>query len=107
LREDDRANAAAAFSAALSAADTLLTGAQGPIDVLYAKGLASAGQAVTGESGAAQAALGAFEQALAAAPAPGLRARALRQLDVLVPADPGGVLTGIRRVLAGQPRDTA
>jgi tetratricopeptide (TPR) repeat protein len=107
LREDDRANAVAAFSAALSAANTFLAGTQGPIDVLYAKGIASAGQAVTGEADAAQAALRAFEQALAAAPAPGLRARALRQLDLLLPADPGGVLTGIRRVLADQPRDTA
>ena len=71
LREGDRTNAAEAFSAALSEANTLLTGTQGPIDVLYAKGIASAGQAVTGDSGAAQAALRAFEQALAAAPAPG------------------------------------
>ena len=107
LREGDRANAADAFSAALSAANTLLTGTQGPSYVLYAKGIASAGQAVTGDSGAAQAALRAFEQALAAAPAPGLRARALRQLDLLVPADSGDVLTDIRRVLADQPRDTA
>jgi hypothetical protein len=107
LREGDRANAAEAFSAALSAADTLLTSTQGPIDVLYAKGIASAGLAVTGDSGTAQAALRAFEQALAAAPAPGLRARALRQLDLLVPADSGGVLTEIRRFLADQPRDTA
>ena len=100
LREGDRANAANAFSAALSAANTLLTGIQGPSDVLYTRGIASAGQAVTGDFGATQAALRAFEQALAAAPAPGLRARALRQLDLLVPADSGGVLMDIRRVIA-------
>ena len=106
LRQGDRANAADAFSAALSAANTLLTGTQGPSDVLYAKGIASAGLAVTGDSGAAQAALRAFEQALAAAPAPALRARALRQLDLLGPADPGGVLTEVRHVLADHPRDS-
>jgi len=106
LREGDRAHAAAAFSAALSAANTLLTGTQGPSYVLYAKAIASAGQAVTGDSGAPQAALRAFEQALAAAPAPGLRARALRQLDLLVPADSGGVLTEVRHVLADQSRDS-
>ena len=107
LREGDRANADEAFSAALSAANTLLAGTHGPIDVLYAKGIASAGQAVTGNPDAAQAARRTFEQALAVAPATWLRARALRQLDLLVPADTDGVLTDIRRVLAEQPRDTA
>jgi len=106
LREGDRANAAAAFSAGLSAANTLLTGTQGPGYVLYAKAIASAGLVVTGGSGAPQATLRAFEEALAAAPAPGLRARALRQLDLLVPADSGGVLTEVRHVLADQPRDS-
>jgi hypothetical protein len=106
LREGDRAKAAEAFAAALSAVDTLLAGTNGPIDVLYAKGIASAGQAITGNPDAAQAARRTFEQALAAAPAPGLRARALRQLHLLVPADADGVLTEIQRVLAGQPRDT-
>jgi tetratricopeptide (TPR) repeat protein len=100
LREGDRTNAADAFSAALSAANTFLTGTQGPIDVLYAKGIASAGQAVVGTPDTVQATLRIFEQALAAAPAPGLRTRALRHLDLLVPADSDGVLEEIRRVLA-------
>jgi tetratricopeptide (TPR) repeat protein len=101
LREGDRAKAGEAFSAALSAANTLLADTNGLIDVLYAKGIASAGQAITGNPDMAQAARRTFEQALAAAPAPGLRARALRQLHLLVPADADGVLTDIQRVLAG------
>ena len=99
LREGDRAKAAGAFSAALSAADTLLAGTNGPIDVLYAKGIASAGQAITGNPEVAQAARLTLEQALAASPAPSLRARALRQLDLLVPADTDGILPEIQRVL--------
>ena len=79
---------------------------QGPIAMLYAKGIASAGLAVTSDSGAAQAALHAFELILAAAPAPGLRARALRQLDLLVPADSSSVLTEVRYVLADHSRDS-
>jgi tetratricopeptide (TPR) repeat protein len=106
LRGGDRAKAAEAFAAALSAANTLLTGTHGPIKVLYAKGIASAGQAVTDHPDRAQVALRAFEQALAIALAPGLSARALRQLDLLMPADTDGVLIQGRRVLATQPRDT-
>jgi tetratricopeptide (TPR) repeat protein len=105
LREGDRANAGDAFSAALSAANTLLAGVRGPIRVLYAKGVASAGHALTGRLDAAQAARQTFEQAQTVSPTHGLRARALRQLDLLVLADPDGVLTGIRHVLAGQPHD--
>ena len=107
LREGDHANADEAFSDALSAANALLAGTGGPINVLYAKGIASAGQAVTGNPDTAQAARRTFEQALAVAYVPGLRAVALRQLDLLVPADADGVLTEIRHVLAKQPRDTA
>jgi hypothetical protein len=105
LREGDPANAADAFSAAVSAANTLLTGTYGLIRVLYAKGIASAGHALTGRPATAQAARHTFEQAQTVSPTPGLRARALRQLDLLVPADADGVLTEIRRVLAGQPHD--
>ena len=97
LREGDRANAGEAFSAALSAANTLLAGT----DAMYAQGLASAGLAVTGHPDRAQAALRTFEQAVAITPAPGPRVRALRKLDVLLPADIDGVLTEIRRILAG------
>ncbi len=107
LREGHPANAGKAFSAALSAANDLLAGTDGLIDVLYAKGTASAGQAVTGKPDMAQAARRAFEQALAVAPAAGFRARALRQLDLLAPADAAGVLAEIRRVLSEEPRDTA
>jgi tetratricopeptide (TPR) repeat protein len=107
LREGDRANADEAFSDALSAANSLLAGTRGPINMLYAKGIASAGQAVTGNRDTAQAARRTFEQALAVAYVPGLRAVALRQLDLLVPADADGILTDIRRILAEQPRDTA
>jgi tetratricopeptide (TPR) repeat protein len=107
LRQGDRANADEAFSAALSAANTLLTGTISNVHVLYAKGIASAGLAVTGKPDAARAAGRTFEQALAVAPAPGFRARALRQLDLLAPADAEGVLTEIRRVLTEQPCDTA
>jgi hypothetical protein len=70
------------------------------IYVLYVKGIARAGQAVTGERGAARAARRAFEKALAAAPLPGVRMRILRQFDLLAAADTGGVLAGIRPVLA-------
>ena len=101
LREGDHVNADEAFSAALSAADTLLAGSNSMISVLYVKGLARAGQAVTGERDAAQAARRAFETALAAAPLPGIRVRALRQFDLLAAADTRGVLAGIRPVLAG------
>jgi len=96
----DHANAHEAFSAALSAADSLLAGSNGMIYVLYVKGIARAGQAVTGERGAARAARRAFEKALAAAPLPGVRMRILRQFDLLAAADTGGVLAGIRPVLA-------
>jgi hypothetical protein len=106
LREGDRASAGEAFAAALSAANTLLAGTRGMTSVLYAKGIASAGQAVTGEDGGAQAARRAFEKALTVAPLPGVRARALRQLDLLAEADTGGALTGIRPILAEQPRGT-
>jgi tetratricopeptide (TPR) repeat protein len=102
LREGNIANAADAFSAALSTANTLLTGTRGPIRVLYAKGIASAGHALTGQPGAADAAHRAFELAHTVPPTLGLRARALRQLDLLVQADTDGVLTEIRRVLAWQ-----
>ena len=107
LREGDRANADEAFSAAVSVADTLLAGAHGMIYVLYVKGIASAGQAVTGKPDAAQAARRTFEKALTIAPLPGVRVRALRQFDLLAAADTGGVLTDIRRILAEQPRGTA
>ena len=106
LRLGDRANAADAFSAAVSAANALLTGTNGLIRVLYAEGLASAGHALTGQSDAAQAARRIFEQVQTVSPTPGLRARALRQFDLLVPADADGVLTEIRRILAGQSYDT-
>jgi hypothetical protein len=106
LREGDRANAADAFSAVLSAATSLQEGADGPICELYAKGIATAGHALTGQPGAVQAARHIFEQAQALSPAPGLRARALRQLDLLAPADADDVLTEIRRVLTRQPCDT-
>ena len=107
LRQGDRANADEAFSAALSAANTLLTGTLSNGNVLYAKGIASAGLAVTGEPDAAEAACRTFERALTVAPAVGFRARALRQLDLLAPADGEGVLTEIRRVLTGESHGTA
>ena len=100
LRGGDHVHAYEAFSAALSAADTLLAGSNGMISVLYVKGIAQAGQAVTGEPDAAQAARRAFAKALAAAPLPGIRMRALRQFDLLAGADAGGVLAGIRPGLA-------
>jgi len=103
LRQGDHANAGEAFSSALSTANALLAGTHGLADVLYAKGIASAGQAVTGNPDAALAARRTFEQAMTAAPAPGFRARALRQLDLLTPADASGVLTETRRILAEQP----
>jgi tetratricopeptide (TPR) repeat protein len=106
LREGDHQNASEAFSAALSAADTLLAGTHGMIHTLYVKGIASAGQAVTGEPGAAQAAHRTFEKALAIAPLPGVRGRTLRHFDLLAAADTGGVLAGIRPVLTGQPGGT-
>ena len=107
LREGDRANAEEAFSAALSAANTLLAGTHGMIHVLYAKGIASAGQAVVGEREAVQAARRTFEQALSLALLPGVRVRTLRQLDLLAAADAGGLLTDVRRTLAQQPLDIA
>ncbi|HYB87139.1 MAG TPA: tetratricopeptide repeat protein [Streptosporangiaceae bacterium] len=100
LREGDRANAYKAFSDALSTAKPMLTGADSPIDVVYAKGIASAGQAVTGDPDAAQAARYTFEQALTAASVPGVRATTLRHIDILAAADADGVLTGIRLILA-------
>ena len=103
LREGDRVSAEEAFSGALSAANTLLTGTHGFLYVLYAKGLASSGQAVTGKPDAAGSACRVFEQALAVGSADGVRARTLRQFDLLVAVDTGGVLTSVRRVLAGQP----
>jgi tetratricopeptide (TPR) repeat protein len=103
LRGGDHAHAYEAFSAALSAADTLLAGSNGMISVLYVKGIAQAGQAVTGEPDAAQAARRAFAKALAAAPLPGIRIRALRQFDLLAAADAGDVLAGIRPGLASPP----
>ena len=99
LGKGDHLKASEAFSAALSAANTLLAGTSGLIDVLYARGIACAGLAVTGEPGVAQVACDTFEQARAAAPAPGLRARALRQLQLLVPADTDGLLMESQRVL--------
>ncbi|HUK68249.1 MAG TPA: tetratricopeptide repeat protein [Streptosporangiaceae bacterium] len=99
LREGDRTNAEQAFSAALSAANSLLPGTHGMIYVLYAKGIASAGQAVVGKRDAAQAARRTFEQALSLALLPGVRVRTLRQLDLLAAADAGGLLTDIRRTL--------
>jgi tetratricopeptide (TPR) repeat protein len=107
LREGDRADAGEAFSAALSAANTLLAGPHGMISVLYARGIASAGQAITGERDAARAARRTFEQALTVAPLPGVRVRTLRQFDLLAAADPGGVLTDIRLTLAEQRRGNA
>ena len=107
LREGDLVNAAEAFSAALSAANLLLTETNGLMDVLYTKGIASAGQAVAGERQAAPAARRTLEQASIVASVPGIRARALLQLDLLVAADAEGVLTEVRQVLATQPCDTA
>jgi tetratricopeptide (TPR) repeat protein len=107
LREGDRANANEAFSASLSTANALLESAHGMIFVLYAKGIAHAGQAVTGKPDEAQAARRAFEQALTVAPAAGVRARTLRQLDILAAADADGALTDVRLILAQQPRDGA
>ena len=107
LREGNRAKAGEAFTAALSAASTSPPSTGGPADVLYAKGIATAGQAVIGQPDAAQAARHAFEQAVAVAPAPGFHARALWQLDLLAPADASGVLREIRCVLGDEPSDTA
>ena len=103
LRGGDDANANEAFSTALSAADTLLAGTHGMIYVLYVKGIARAGQAVTGERDAAQAARRAFERALTVAPLPGVRVRTLRQFDLLAAADTEGVLAEIRPILAERP----
>jgi hypothetical protein len=77
------------------------------ISVLYARGIASAGQAITGERDAARAARRTFEQALTVAPLPGVRVRTLRQFDLLAAADAGGVLTDIRLTLAEQRRGNA
>jgi hypothetical protein len=101
LCEGDRAKADSAFSASLSAADKLLASSHGMIHVLYAKGIASAGQTVTGKPDGARAARHAFDQALAIAPAPGVRARTIRQLEVLATADAEGTLTNLRLALAG------
>jgi tetratricopeptide (TPR) repeat protein len=106
LREGDCAEAIKAFTAAQSAANTLLAGTSGPINVMYAKGIATAGLAVVGEPGAAQTARRTFDQALGASSAPGPLARAVRQLDILAPADGGGVLTEIRQGLARRPHDS-
>jgi hypothetical protein len=76
------------------------------ISVLYARGIASAGQAITGERDAARAARRTFEQALTVAPLPGVREN-LRQFDLLAAADAGGVLTDIRLTLAEQRRGNA
>ena len=100
LRAGDPANAADTFSAALAVADALQTGARAPIRVLYAKGIASAGYALSGQAGSADAARHAFELAQTVPATPGLQARALRQLDLLVPADADGLLAEIRRVLS-------
>jgi tetratricopeptide (TPR) repeat protein len=107
LHEGNRTAAGAAFSEALSAADTLLEGAQGSADVRYAKAIAIAGQAVTGKPEAVGAARLMFEQALATAPAPAFRARAVRQLDLMALAGASGALAGIRRIVMKQPQDTA
>ena len=101
LCEGDRAKADDAFSASLSAADNLLASTHGMIHVLYAKGIACAGRAVTGKPDGAAAARSAFDQALAIAPAPGVRARTLQQLDVLIAVDADGTLTDLRLALAG------
>jgi tetratricopeptide (TPR) repeat protein len=103
LRDGDRSQARQAFSDALSTADTLLASSGGTAHVLFAKAIAYTGQAVTGKPGAALAAHRTFEQALTTAPAAGFRARALRQLSILIPADTEGVLADIQHVLAGQP----
>jgi tetratricopeptide (TPR) repeat protein len=105
LREGDRASASEAFSAALATANTLLAGSRGTAHVLYAKGVAGAGLAVTSQRDLAEAARQTFEQALAVAPALGFRARALRQLDLLLPADADDVLTEVQRLLAEQSPD--
>jgi hypothetical protein len=107
LRAGARANADEAFSAALSAANTLLAATDGMIFVLYARGIASAGQAITGERDAARAARRTIEKALTVAPLPGVRVRTLPQFDLLAAADAGGVLTDIRLILAEQPRGNA
>jgi tetratricopeptide (TPR) repeat protein len=103
LYEGNRADAGAAFSDALAAADTLLEGAHGVAEVRYAKAIAAAGQAVTGKPETVRAARLTFEQALAAAPAPAFRTRAVRQLDLLASADGSGALTEIRHLVAEQP----
>lgn len=107
LRAGARANADEAFSAALSAANTLLAATDGMIFVLYARGIASARQAITGERDAARAARRTIEKALTVAPLPGVRVRTLPQFDLLAAADAGGVLTDIRLILAEQPRGNA
>ena len=106
LRQGHRTDASAAFSAALAAADTLLEGAHSDADVRYAKAIAAAGQAVTGKPGTLRTARLAFEQALAAAPIPAFRARAVRQLDLLAATDASGALTEILCIVTRQPKDT-
>ena len=106
LHQGNRTDAAAAFSDALSAADTLLEGGHGVADARYAKAIALAGQAVTGRPKTIRAASLTFEQALAAVPAPAFRTRAVRQLDLLASADAGGALMQIRHMVAKQPRNT-
>ena len=105
LRENDRAKAREAFSAALSTESTSLAGSELPIDLLYAKGIANAGLAVTGDPDAAQIARLTFEHALTVTHAQGLRARAIWQLDLLAPVDVADVLTEIQRELGEQSRD--
>ena len=105
LHEGNRTGAAEAFSDALSAADTLLEGSHGLADVSYAKAIATAGQAVTSKPGTVRTARLALEHALAAAPAPAFRARAVRQLDLLASADASGALTEIRQIVSKQPQD--
>ena len=106
LREGGRAKAEEAFSAALSAANTLLAGTHGMIYVLYAKGIASARTGRDRQTRRGACAVSHLQQALTVAPllASGENPPATQPL---APADAGSVLEDIRRILVEQSRDTA
>jgi hypothetical protein len=107
LRAGARANANEAFSAALSAANTLLAATDGMIFVLYGRGVAGVRQAITGERDAARAARRTIDKALTVAPATRRPRENPPAVRPSAAADAGGVLTDIRLILAEQPRGNA
>jgi tetratricopeptide (TPR) repeat protein len=100
LREGKQAPARTAFIAALDHADALLSHAPKLVGPLHYRGIVRCGLALCEGPQHLEAAIDAFRAARAASPVPGVLQESMAALEDMGPADPTGLLTRVRQVVA-------